>query len=63
MKLRAKVAIIILAVVLSFAGFNMIASFVAPDFVKAKFSTEQETNPNVLAKAGTTAHHSNLIKG
>lgn len=63
MSLKAKIAIFIVAVLLTFVGFNMIASTGAVDLLKVGKKAGYEIIANVLAKAETASHHSNPIKG
>lgn len=60
MRLRTKVAIFMAAVFLTFVGFSLIAS-PAIDVLKVGKDAGYEIISNVMAKNGTTAHHSALI--
>lgn len=61
MKFKTKVAILMLAVFLSLVGFNLIASFVPPELLKAKNVGTHEVKPDVLARVETVVLHSDLI--
>jgi hypothetical protein len=61
MKERTKVAILLAAVLLTFIGFNLIASSGAAELVKVGNQAGCEIISNFLAKANTASHHS--IKG
>jgi predicted exporter len=62
MRFRTKVAILIVAVLLTFVSFNMIASS-AVDIMKIGKLAGNEIIANVLIKAKAADHHSNLMKG
>lgn len=62
MKVRTKIAIFMVAVLLTFAGFNLIASS-SVDIMKAGKKAGYEIVADSLAKAKTASHHSILIKG
>lgn len=57
MKIKQKIAILLIAVVLTFVGFSLIASPSATELVKVGKKAGYEIISNVLAKA-VTAHHS-----
>ena len=59
MRFRTKVAIFMMAVLLTFVGFNLIASPSAVNLLKMGKEAGYEIIANVLAKAETAAHHSN----
>ena len=61
MKIKTKVAILLVAVLLTFLGFNLIASSGAVELVKVGRQAGYEIISNFLAKADTVSHHS--IKG
>ena len=61
MKIKTKVAILLAAVLLTFLGFNLIASSGAVELVKVGKQAGYEIISNFLAKADTASHHS--IKG
>lgn len=63
MRFRTKVAIFMVAVFLTFAGFNLIASSGAVDILKVGKEAGYEIISNYLAKAKTASHHSAFIKG
>jgi len=62
MKLKTKVAIFMAAVLLTFFGFNMIAS-TSVDMIKVGKEAGYDFISNVAAKADMTSHHSGQIKG
>ncbi|MFQ6108727.1 MAG: hypothetical protein ACE5L7_04150 [Candidatus Aminicenantales bacterium] len=61
MKIKTKLAILLVAVLLTFMGFNLIASSGAVDLLKVGKQAGYEIIANVLAKSETASHHS--IKG
>lgn len=63
MRFRMKVAIFMMAVLLTFAVFNLIASTSAVDLLRMGKEAGYEIIANVLAKAETATHHSNSIEG
>lgn len=63
MRLRTKVAIFMIAVMLTFVGFNLMASSAAVDLMRVRKVAGYEIISNVLAKAETATHHSFLIDG
>lgn len=62
MKLKTKVVIFMAAVLLTFFGFNMIAS-TSVDMLKIGKEAGYEFISNTIAKADMASHHSSLIKG
>lgn len=62
MKLKTKVAIFMVAVLLTLFGFNVIAS-TSVDMLKVGKEAGYEFISNVTAKADMASHHSSLIKG
>ncbi len=60
MRFRTKVAIFLVAVFLSFAGFNLIVSSAALDIMKVGKQAGNDIIANVLAKADTANHRSSL---
>ena len=58
MRLRAKVAIFMIAVMLTFIGFNLMTSSVAVDLAKVGKEAGYEIISNVLAKAETATSYS-----
>lgn len=62
MKLKTKVAIFTVAVLLTFFGFNMIASS-SVDMIKVGKEAGYKFISNVTAKADMASHRSSLIKG
>ncbi len=58
MKTRTKVAIFMTAVLLTFLGFNLIATSGAEDLIKVGNDAGYEIIFNYLADADTAAHHS-----
>lgn len=63
MSLKIKVAIFIIAVLLTFLGFNLIASRGAVDLLKVGKKAGYEIIANVLAKAETSSYHSTILNG
>lgn len=63
MRLRTKVAIFMLAVLITFVGFNLIASSSAVDLLKIGKEAGSEIIANFLAKAETATPHSFPSKG
>ena len=61
MRFRTKVAIFMMAVLLTFVGFNLIASPSTVDLLKIGKEAGYDIIANVLAKAETATHHSNSI--
>lgn len=61
MRLKTKLMIFIAAVLLTFVGFNMIASTGAVDIIKVGKKAGYEIIANVMTKAETASHHSKLI--
>jgi len=59
MRFRTKVAIFMMAVLLTFAVFNFIATPSAVDLLRMGKEAGYEIIANVLAKAETATHHSN----
>lgn len=59
MRFRTKVAIFMMAVLLTFIGFNLIATSSVVDLLKMGKEAGYEIIANVLAKAETVTHHSN----
>ncbi len=62
MRFKTKVAIFMAAVLITFFGFNMIASL-SVDLIKVGKEAGYGFISNVLAKADTASHNSTLIKG
>ena len=62
MNLKTKIAIFMAAVLLTFFGFNMIAS-TSVDMIKVGKEAGYDFISNVAAKADMTSHHSGQIKG
>ncbi|NOR53060.1 MAG: hypothetical protein GQ536_03105 [Candidatus Aminicenantes bacterium] len=62
MKLRTKTAILMMAVLLTFVGFSLIAS-PSIEIMKVGKEAGYEIISNYLAKAETVAHHSNPTDG
>lgn len=58
MKIRTKAAILLVAVLLTFAGFSLIATSGADDLVKVGNEAGYEIIYNFLANADTANHHS-----
>ena len=58
MKLRTKFAILLVAALLTFAGFSLMATSGADDIVKVGNEAGYEIIYNFLAKADTAAQHS-----
>jgi len=63
MSLKAKVAIFIVAAILTFIGFNLIASTGAVDLMKVGKKAGYEIIVNVLTNTDSVSHHSHHIKG
>jgi hypothetical protein len=61
MSLKAKVAILLLATLITLAGFNLIASSSALDMLKVGKKAGYEIISNVLAKADTGSYRSASI--
>jgi len=62
MKLRTKTAILMMAVLLTFVGFSLIAS-PSIEIMKVGKEAGYEIISNYLAKAETVSHHSNPTDG
>ena len=58
MKIRTKAAILLIAVLLTFAGFSLIATTGADDIVRVGNEAGYEIISNFLAKAATAAQQS-----
>ncbi len=58
MKLRTKAAILLAAVLLTFAGFSLIAATGADDMVKVGNEAGYEIIFNYLTKVNKATHHS-----
>ncbi len=63
MKLRTKITVFMIAVMLTFIGFNLMTSSAAVDLMKIGKKAGYDIISNVLAKAETATHHSFVIKG
>ena len=63
MKLRTKITIFMIAVMLTFIGFNLMTPSAAVELMKVGKKAGYEIISNVLARAETAAHHSFIIKG
>ena len=63
MKLRTKIAIFLIAVMLTFIGFNLMTSSAAVELTKVGKEAGYEIISNVLAKAETANYNSFFIKG
>jgi hypothetical protein len=63
MKLRTKIAIFMIAVMLTFIGFNLMTPSAAVELTKVGKKAGYEIISNVLASAETAAHHFFIIKG
>ena len=63
MKLKEKIAILALAVIITFVGFSLIASPSTVDLMKVGKKAGFEIISNVLAKAETALDHSYQLKG
>ncbi len=63
MRLRMKVAVFMLAVLITFAGFNIIVSSTAVDLLKIGKEAGYEIIANFLAKGETVTPHSFPSKG
>lgn len=61
MRFRTKIAILLVSVLLTFFGFNMIASSGALDIIKVGKQAGYEIIANVLAKAEASNHRSSLL--
>jgi len=61
MRFRTKIAIFLVAVLLSFVGFNLIASSAALDIIRVGKQAGSEIIANVLAKAEIANHRSSLL--
>lgn len=61
MSIKIKIAIFLVAVLLTFFGFNMIASSGADDLIKVGKKAGYEIIANVISEAETASHHSDLI--
>lgn len=62
MSFKTKVAIFLLATLITLAGFNLIASSSALDIMKIGKKAGYEIIANVLAKADLASHRSSSIK-
>ncbi len=62
MKLRTKTAILMMAVLLTFVGFSLIAS-PSIEIMKVGKEAGYEIISNYLAKSETVTHHSNPTDG
>ncbi len=58
MRFRTKVAILLVAVLLSLVGFNMIATSPAFDLLRVEKAQDNTITPNHLAKQETASHYS-----
>ncbi len=58
MNFKAKVAILLVAVLISVAGFNLLASSSAVDMMKMGKKAGYKIIANVLAEAGSARSHS-----
>ena len=58
MKIRTKVAILLIAVLLTFAGFSLIATSGADDLVRVGSKAGYEIISNFLANASADVHQS-----
>jgi len=63
MKLRTKIAIFMIAVMLTFIGFNLMTPSAAVELTKVGKKTGYEIISNMLARAETATHNSFIIKG
>ena len=63
MNLKAKLAIFLVAILLTFLGFNLIASSGAVDLMKVGKRAGHQIIVTVLANSDTASHHSPNIKG
>lgn len=63
MKLRTKITIFLIAVMLTFIGFNLMTPSAAVELTKVGKEAGYEIISNVLAKAETANHNSFVIKG
>ncbi len=63
MRFKTKVAIFMLAVLLTFIGFNLMISSAAVDLVKVGNKAGYEIISNVLASEQTIPQHSTSITG
>jgi hypothetical protein len=63
MKLRTKIAIFMIAVMLTFIGFNLMTPSAAVELTKVGKEAGYEIISNVLARAEATTHNSFIIKG
>lgn len=61
MSIKMKITLFIAAVLLTFIGFNMIASSGAADIIKVGNKAGYEIIANVVAEAETASHHSILM--
>jgi len=62
-RFRTKIAIFIIALLLSTFGFNLIANSPALDLLKVGKAAGYEIIANYLAKEKTASHHSSLTRG
>jgi hypothetical protein len=63
MKLRTKLGIFVLAVMFSFAGFNLIVSSAAVDLAKVGYSDKVDTGAYTIAKTKAPVKHDYSIIG
>ena len=63
MRFKTKLAIFTLAVLLTFAVFNLLVPSPAVELAKTGKLAGYEIISNVLAKAGTAASYSSVIRG
>lgn len=63
MKLRTKITIFMIAVMLTFIGFNLMTPSAAVELTKIGKKAGYEIISNVLARTETPAHHPFIIKG
>ncbi|MFB0566482.1 MAG: hypothetical protein ACETWK_12505 [Candidatus Aminicenantaceae bacterium] len=61
MRFKSKIVILAFAVLLTFVGFNLIASSAAVDLVTVGNKAGYEIISNYLAKAGATSYYSATI--
>lgn len=63
MNIKAKIAIFLVAILLTFLGFNLIASSGAVDLLKVGKKAGYRIIANVSANPDTASHHPLNIKG
>jgi hypothetical protein len=63
MKLRTKIAIFMIAMMLTFIGFNLMTPSAAVELTKVGKEAGYEIISNMLARAETPTHNSFFIKG